>query len=315
MVARSLGKPVADDRGFVCAVVDEHDQMYLQIFRLGLWHRWYSGTCEHSTDRCRRWSTGRWTVPDATSTVLRTMRWCHGGDSHGPRRSRNCPGCMGSTGWVSSSGLNLRPFRRHEHQRSLGRIQVKPDHVSGTFSTSRGSFESDEGLRAVRLEAKGSPDTFERHDHRTQFADRFVICRVLQCVAPCIGLLSSVRVTHLLHLLVRNLARRTGSGLIQQSIRFQGRTPNRDRHFPTVRGDTLSLAATPTLINPSSAARTAQHDRGSNGQTLRRFATPTIASARISGSHPLLSAQVLPLGALVSRISDSNTPLRYIYAS
>ena len=73
-------------------------------------------------------------------------------------------------------------------------------------------------------------------------------------------------------------------------------------HFPTVRGDTLSLAT--TLLSRPRAQLSTIADR--NG-TLRRFATPTIA-ARISRSTSVSSSTAF--GRPLSRISDSNT-IRY----
>ena len=169
------------------------------------------------------------------------MRWCMAAIVMGS--SFRLPWLHGKYRLGAVKCLNLRLFVDTKHQRSLGRIQVKPDHVSYLLDEQRVVREL-EGLRAVRLEAKGSPDA--RDSHRTQprpfrHLSGAPVCGSLRLALQRQG-------DHLLHLLVRNLARRTGSGSSNNpSI---PRAMNRDRHFPTVRGDTLSLAATTLLSRP-----------------------------------------------------------------
>ena len=115
--------------------------------------------------------------------------------------------------------------------------------------------------------------------------DRFAICPG----APVCG---SLRLAlqrqgdHLLHLLVRNLARRDRVGAHRNNPSIP-RAMNRDRHFPTVRGDTLSLAATTLLSRPRAQLSTIA-DR--TAQTLRRCCDADDTPARISRSTSVSSS-------------------------
>ena len=170
------------------------------------------------------------------------MRWCHGGDSHG----FVVPPAL--VAWEVPAGcgqvLEFATFRRHKAP-ALARADSSK--ARPRLVPSRRAEGRSESLKVSERCGWRPKDRQMRETVIGLSPDRFAICRVLQCVAP-FGLLSSVRVTTCSTFLSETLRGAPGRGSSNNpSI---PRAMNRDRHFPTVRGDTLSLAATTLLSRP-----------------------------------------------------------------
>ena len=158
----------------------------------------------NSTDRCRRWSWPM-TVPDATSSAANNevVPW----HPIVMGSSFRLPWLHGKYRLGAVKCLNLRLFVDTKHQRSLGRIQVKPDHVSYLLDEQR-------VVRELEGPPSGAVGGQNRQISIGLSPDRFAICRgSVWLPSAC-----SPRHDHCSTFLSETLRRRTGSGLIQQSV-------------------------------------------------------------------------------------------------
>jgi len=228
----------------------------------------------NSTARCRRCSWPM-TLPVATSRAANSEGAVPSvvvGLALGLARPH------GQQRLAAVEGLDLRLLVDAEHQGAVGGVEVETDDVAHLLDQLRVGGEL-EMLAAMRLQAEGPPDPLHagmaeptRPRHRSGAPVSGVAWRGLQRLHH-----------HRLDLVIADLARRATAWLVDQAGHPSTGEPGPPFAHRGV-GDVQFLGD----LGIGHAARTAEHDPGAQGQTLRRGAPPGPALERLTvlrGDH------------------------------
>ena len=155
MEAWALGQPPVDQRRFVGAVVVE-DQVDVEVGRHGRLDQ-----IEELPERNRPMAAVGASDDLPTLRVERRKQRGRPVAAIGMRVARGLARLHRQQGLCAVESLNLRFFIDTQHQGMIGRVEIQPDDIAHLLDQQRVGRQR-EGLRAMRLQAKGPPDAGDR---------------------------------------------------------------------------------------------------------------------------------------------------------